>query len=153
MKTVRKLEKKTTITLVVVGAVVAATAVACGHHARHPSPKIMQRLVLGHVDDMMDEVDASDDQRATFESAAQTILTDALAMHEAHKADKAEMLKVLSAPTVDRDAVKSHIEAKLDTVEAFALRSVDTLIDAFETLDDPQKQILLEKLATHFENN
>ena len=144
--------RKLVVTLIAVGAVASVAAVACGGGG-HPSPKMMQRMLLGQVDDLADDIDATDAQRAVFESTAQAIFDDALAMKKDHEKDKKEMIAVLSAPSVDREAVKTNIQEKLDRLEAFLLHSADQVIDAYETLDDGQRQILIDKLAEHMENH
>ena len=148
----KKRSRKTLITLIAVGAAAAITAVACGHRG-HMSEKMMERIVLGHVDDLADEVDATDAQRAVFESTAQAILEDALVMKRDHKECKKEAMALLNTPTVDREAVKAHIQDKIDQMEAFALRSMDQVIDAYETLDDDQRQVVIDKLAKHMEKH
>ena len=148
-----KLNRKTVYTVVILGALVAISVVACGGHGHDMSPQMMKRLFLGHVDDVMDDIDATDAQRATFEATAEEILAEALEMKKTHKAHEKEMLTLLKAPSPDRDAIKAHIQDKLDRVEDFAIRSVDKILDAYETLDSGQRQIILDKLAKHLEKH
>ena len=42
------------------------------------SEKMMKRMVLGHVEDLMDEIDADDTQRAEFAALAEGIADEAL---------------------------------------------------------------------------
>ncbi len=151
-KLTSKLTRRPLLASLIVTASVAFTVVACGHGHRM-SPKVMERMVLGHVDDVMDDIDATDAQRATFEKLAGELLADGLAMKQEHKAHKKEMLALLGSPSPDREAIKAHLQDKIDRMEAFALRSVDKVLDAYETLDPEQQQIVLDKLAKHMENH
>lgn len=133
--------------------VIAVSAVACGGHRHEMSPKMMHRLVLGEVDDLMDEVDATDAQRAAFESAAKAVLKDALALKEQHKNHDKALFKALRASTPDRRAIYTGIDEHAAVFEAFARSSVDRFLDAYETLDTEQRQIVIMKLAEHFDKH
>jgi Spy/CpxP family protein refolding chaperone len=137
------------ISALVIGAVVSVSVVACGGHGHRMSPKMMKRMALGFVDDVMDEIDATDAQRATFEALAEDIVNEGLAMKKDHKAHKAFVLNELSKPTPDREALKAHMDEKFSRLEDFAHRTLDKVLDAYETLDADQKAIVLEKLETH----
>jgi Spy/CpxP family protein refolding chaperone len=101
----------------------------------------------------MDDIDATDAQRATFDAAAKSILAEAQALKKSHHRHKKEMLTLLSNPTPDREEIKLHIQEKIDGLEEFALRNVDKILDAYETLDAAQRQIILDKLAKHMEKH
>ena len=138
---------------VLLGVTVAATAAACGMHGKGASEKMMRRMALGHVDDLMDEIDADDGQRATFNTLAEGILDEALAMKKSHKGEEKTLLASLQRGTVDRDALHAQLENHMDTAEDFLSRSLDKVLDAYETLRPEQKQIILDKLAEHVKNN
>lgn len=133
--------------------VIAVSVVACGGHRHKMSPKMMHRLVLGEVDDLMDDVDATDAQRAAFESAANAILQDAVALKKQHENHDKELLKVLQAPTPDRQAIYAGIDDHAAVLKDFVRSSLDRFLDAYETLDAEQRQIVITKLAEHFEKH
>jgi Spy/CpxP family protein refolding chaperone len=154
MKMTNKNAKTKKIVLwLLIGASVAATAAACGIHGNGISEKMMRRMVLGHVDDLMDEIDADDAQRATFNTLAEGIVEEALAMKKSHKAKEKTLLASLQRGTVDREALHTQLENHMDTAEDFLSRSLDKVLDAYETLRPAQKQIILDKLAEHVKNN
>ena len=151
--TFKKKMKRTIVFALLVGAAVAICAVACGRHGKHLSEKMMRELALDHVDELMDDIDADDGQRARFEALAEEIVDEAIAMRQAHKSHKQAVLDELQKGSPNRQALHAHVDDKFDRVEAFVHRSLDKILDAYETLDDDQKQIVADKLANHMENH
>ena len=137
----------------VVGVAVSVGAAACGMHGKHMSEAMMRRAALSHVDDVMDEIDADDAQRAQFEALAEELVDEALAMKAAHKSKEKAFLDDFRKGTIDRQALHTAMEDHVDTVEEFLSRSLDKVLDAVETLRPEQRQIILDKLADHMENH
>ena len=148
----KKILKRTAIVALAAGLVVAVSAVACGGHKKM-SEKMMKRMIVGHVDDLMDEIDADDAQRARFTALAEGIADEALALKKAHKAREKTLLKELQKPSPDREKLHAQVEEKFDLFEDFVHRTLDKLLDAYETLDADQKQIIVDELANHMENH
>ncbi len=144
---------KKLVTWLLIGAAISVSAVACGMHSRHPSDKMVRRMALAHVEDLMDDIHADDAQRAQFDALAEGIVNDALAMKKAHKADEKTLLASLQSGTIDREALHTQLENHLDKAEDFLSRSLDKVLDAYESLRPDQKKIILDKLAEHMENN
>ena len=148
----KKTTKKIAIALLT-GAAVVAFAVACGRHGKHLSEKMMREHALDHVDDLMDDIDADDTQRARFEALASELVEEAIAMKQAHKSHKQEVLDQLAKGSPNRKVLHAHVDEKFNGMAAFVHRSLDKILDAYETLDDDQKQIVVEKLANQMENH
>jgi Spy/CpxP family protein refolding chaperone len=135
------------------GTAVAVCAVACGRHGKRMSEAMMRELALDHVEDLMDDIDADDTQRARFEALAGELIDDAIALKKAHKSQERAVLKALESGSPDREAVHAHMDQQFDQLEGFAHRSLDKVFDAYQTLDDDQQRIVLDKLAKHMEKH
>ena len=135
-----------------ISAVVAFSAVACGGHDKM-SDKMMKRMLVGYVEDLMDEIDADDAERTRFAALAKGIADEALTLKKAHKAQGEAVIRELQKPSPDREKLHARVDEKFDLVEDFAHRTLDKVLDAYETLDPDQKQIVIDKLANHMEKH
>ena len=140
------------VSIFIVVAIASLTAVACGHSG-HMSPKLKHRIVMGVVNDVMDDIDATDAQRSSFVSAADAILKDALALKKTHKQHHKKIHQMLQGGNVDREGLKAHLNTQFDQLEIFAYASLDRFLDAYETLDRQQQQIVLKKLEKHMDEH
>jgi Spy/CpxP family protein refolding chaperone len=150
-KTVKRVKK--IAAFVLIGAAVAVSSVACGMHGMKMSEKMMRAAMEDHVDELMDDINATDAQRAEFTLLSDSIVNEAIALRSKEKPNHQALLAALKKDKVDREAIHSGIENHIDTFEAFLFRSLDRVLDAYEKLRPEQKQIILDKLANHMENN
>lgn len=148
--------KRTTLILgVPVALALAATAVAApfaggfGHRGRHHDPEKM----LEHAERVMDEIDATDDQKAT----ARTILEEAMPTVESFREEagllREEIKAVFQAETIDRSALEDSRQDLLDLVDratAYGFGTMAGLAEVFTPEQRAELQELREKRRERF---
>jgi Spy/CpxP family protein refolding chaperone len=140
--------------MVLIGAAVALGAAACGmHHGKHMSETMMRKVALKHVGELMDDINADSGQRAEFTALTESIVNDAITLKKSHDADQKNLLAALKKDKVDRVAMHAKMDEHLSAFNGFLSKSLDKVLDAYEKLRPEQKQIVIDKLAAHMENN
>ena len=125
-------------------ALVPIAAVAgSGMHQRHGDPK-------AHVEEMLDEVDASDAQRQAIEPLVDRATARAHDIH-AQAADlHEELLGLLTAETIDRAALESVRADAVALVDRASREMVDAMTGMAEVLTPEQrKEIAREAESWH----
>lgn len=118
---------------------------------RPPDPEKMQKYVMWKLNDRLDDLDATDQQRKAIVAAANKVMADALKMKAAHKneSQKYEILDELERGDADAEKYHRIMDEKFDQLKGFAHRTLDTLLQAFMELDQNQRKELLEEAREH----
>lgn len=135
-----------------VGAV-GATAVAQHggwHHggmgmAALTSPETVDRL-LQHV---YIEVGASDAQKAQLEPLLKSAAADLVALRGGLHTGHGEMLKLLTADNIDRNALEAARSEHLQAMDQASRRIVQLIGDVGDVLTPAQRQALAQRIAEH----
>ena len=115
-----------------------AAVAGSGLHHRHGDPKV-------HVEEMLDEVDASDAQRAAIEPLVDRATAR---MHDIHgqAADLHEELHgLLTAETIDRAALESVRAEAVALVDRASREMVDAMTGMAEVLTPEQRKEIARK--------
>jgi Spy/CpxP family protein refolding chaperone len=142
--------------LLVIGGVVALAMAATSCHRGHrhfKDPAKIQKMVQWKVDDVLDDLDATDAQRREIEAAAASIVTDALKLRENRDARHAQVLAELRKAEPDAKALHALLDQRVEAMRAFAHRSVDTALEAYAMLDENQRIALLDEIEEHLEHH
>ncbi len=134
--------------LLAVGAFVTLTAFAgCGRGHGHPrDPAEMAAFVGARVDDLLDDVDATPDQRTRIHAVKDRLFAagqEARAgTKEAHEAVLAEW------KSASPDAAKLHalVDQRIDAMRAFAHQAVDAGVEVHGILTAEQRDKLTRKI-------
>jgi Spy/CpxP family protein refolding chaperone len=131
---------------VVLGVVaLAGFASGCGHHGHSKDPAQMAAFVSARVDDLLDDVDATPDQRTKIHGIADRMLEAAKQAHAGHDADRAAVLAQWKADQVDRQALHALVDQRVDALRALAHQAVDAGADAHDVLTPAQREKLAKK--------
>ena len=107
-----------------------------------------ERFVEWKVEDMLDEVDASDDQRERVRAIASAALADMGEFRDFRRAGRDALVNALTQETVDREALEALRQSKLETADRASLRLLTALADAAEVLTPAQRAELAEELQS-----
>ena len=107
-----------------------------------------ERMVEWKVEDMLDEVDASDDQRERVRAIASAALADMGEFRDFRRAGREALVDALTQETVDREALEALRQSKLETADRASLRLLTALADAAEVLTPAQRAELAEELQS-----
>ena len=130
--------------------IAGAAAVGCakrGH--RFDDPERVKKVVSWKVDDLLDEVDADEGQRASFDAAASKIIDDGFKMKEAHKANHDEFHAELKAASPNSDKLHEMIDKRVSELQAFAHRTLDTFLVAWNELTPQQRSEIVAEMEEH----
>ncbi len=105
-----------------------------------------ERFVEWKVEDMLDEVDASDDQRERVRAIATAAIADMGEFRDFKRAGREALVDALTQETVDRAALEALRQSKLEAADRASGRLLTALADAAEVLTPAQRAELAEEL-------
>lgn len=127
--------------------VLTGFAGGCHGHGRHGrDPAAMAAAVTKHVDEVLDDVEATPAQRTKVHEVKDRLLASARQVHEGHDADRAALLDAWRSPNPDRAALLARVDARIDAMRAFAHQAVDGALEVHATLTPEQREQLAKKV-------
>ncbi|MCP4679062.1 MAG: hypothetical protein GY854_26945 [Deltaproteobacteria bacterium] len=134
--------------------IAGAAAVGCARHGhRFDDPERVKKVVAWKVDDLLDEVDADEGQRASFNAATSKIVDDGFKMKEAHKANHDEFHAELKSASPNSDKLHEMVDRRVNELQAFAHRTLDTFLAAWNELTPQQRAEIVVELEDHFSHH
>lgn len=113
-------------------------------HCRDHSPEQIQRFATHMVDDTLDELDATEVQRAKAHELKDELLTEGLTLKAGHDDMKEEFRVQWASDAPDADRLHALVDARLADVTAFAHKAVDAALELHQVLTPDQRAELLE---------
>lgn len=117
----------------------------CGHHGPGRDPAQVAAFVNGRVDDLLDDVDATPDQRARIHALSDRLLAEGQALHADHARTHETLLAQWKAETVDRKVLHELVDARADAFRKLAHDAVDAAAEAHDVLTPAQREKLTKK--------
>jgi protein CpxP len=135
------------LTLIAAGGLLAFTALAtgCGRH-HHRDPAQVASFVGARVDDLLDDLNATDAQRTQTHALKDRLLADGLKLHGEGEPVHAEVLAQWNSPTVDRARLHALVDERMDAFRAFAHEAVDAGADFHDLLTPDQRAKVAKKV-------
>lgn len=143
---------KMTIALAAVLAVGVVTLTAFRHAgcgARGGDPARMAARVKDHVDEALDDVGATPDQRQQIQALVAGVLEKAQAVHQGRADTHAQLLSAWKADRPDAAALHALVDQRLDALREAAHAAVDAGVKAHDILTPAQREKLTSKLERH----
>lgn len=140
------------LALVAAGLVASeGSAFGRGHwgHRGHPDPAEMKEHMALAVDHMLKRIDATDEQRERASEIAESAFDELFPLMGEHRESHERMVALLSAETVDRDALEELRAESFARFEAASKTLATSLADFAEMLAPEQRTELLEKRHGH----
>ena len=135
-----------------IGTVAVAVAAGAGAYAfannddwggRH---KFMRGFMEYRLDQMLTEAGASDDQKSRLKTIVTTTIDDVRPDREARKAMRDEIIKLIEAPTIDRNAIEALRAKQMAQFEERSKAIAKAVADAAEILTPDQRKKLVEEM-------
>jgi Spy/CpxP family protein refolding chaperone len=115
----------------------------CGGHGHGHGPGA---AMLGHhLDDVLDDVEATPEQRQKITAVKDRLLEKGRALHGARRDGMRELLAQWESPTPDAAAVHAHIDARAKEMQAFAHEVADGLAEVHSILTPEQREKIAKK--------
>lgn len=102
--------------------------------ARH-----VDRIAHHVVDDVMDDVDANDDQRARVQKLADGVVKDVVPLIEQHPAVRAELWTQWSSKQPDAKRVHAIVDDRVDAVRGLLHKVADAVLEVHSILTPEQR--------------
>jgi len=138
--------KKSLIVSASILAIIAAiTLSACGHHRHHDPEKKAEWI----VEEISDHLDLNENQAAKLSDVKTALLTHRKQFHENKTEIMDQMIVELQKPEMDKTFLLSVIDQKQDIFNQMAPEVINKLVAFHASLDDEQKQEIIEKMQKH----
>ena len=119
---------------------IAGTALSTGGYSEwRGDGDRFDRFVEWKVEDMLDEVDATDDQREKVHAIATATMADMEEFRDFGREGRQALIAALTQETVDREALETLRQNKLATADRASQRLLTALADAAEVLTPAQR--------------
>jgi Spy/CpxP family protein refolding chaperone len=143
----RKLFGGLAVALAVVLGVVALTGFrgGCGGHGHGRDPAQVAAFVNDRLDDALDDLEATPDQRTRIHGIADRLLAEGKAIHAGHDEARAALLAEWKAEKPDRAKLHALVDARADALRKLAHDAVDAGIEAHEVLTPAQREKVARK--------
>jgi hypothetical protein len=114
-----------------------------GHGFKDPAR--VARIVNEHVDDVLDDLDAKDDQRTKVHLIANRLVKEGGDLFATHEQAKAQLLSEWNAANPDAARVHAVIDERADGFRAFLHHVADGAIELHAILSPEQRNKLSER--------
>jgi Spy/CpxP family protein refolding chaperone len=128
---------------------VAGVSVAAGPGFFGKDEARAQRFVSFIVEDTLDELDATPDQREDVQAIKDRLMKKALAMKGQREGVKREVRGILESDKPDGDRLHAIIDEQSRQMTAFGHEVADAALELHAVLDDEQRAELADLMARH----
>ncbi len=115
----------------------------CGGPHPH-DPAQMAAFVTDRVDDVLDDLNATDAQRQQIHAIKDRLLAQAAELHKDGEPLRGEVKAQWESATPDRARLHALVDQRADAMRAFAHQAVDAAIEVHDILT-PEQRAKLEK--------
>lgn len=129
-----------------VTALAAAAVAGCREHGLggHPNPERMHQMITWKVDDALDKLDATDDQRTRIHALKDRVLTRGHELHEAARPLKDGFVEEWMKESPNPQTLHGVADQWIDQIRGFAHEVVDALIELHDVLTPAQRAQVAE---------
>ena len=113
----------------------------------------LERFVEWKIDDMLDEVDATDEQRGQVRAITTAALADMEEFRDFKREIRQDLIAAFSKETVDRTELELLRQRKMETADRASQRLLTALADAAEVLTPAQRTELAEEWKSHMRHH
>jgi Spy/CpxP family protein refolding chaperone len=117
-----------------------------GHHGPGRDPAQVAAFVNGRVDDLLDDVDATPEQRTKIHAIADRMLAQAQAVHGEQDSTHETLLAQWKAETPDKAQLHALVDARADALRKLAHEAVDAGVEAHDVLTPAQREKVAKKV-------
>jgi protein CpxP len=116
-------------------------------------PERIKQLITWKVDDKLEDLNATDAQKQAVHTVKDRLFEDGKRLAEEHQATRQEVLTQLESDSPDAQKLHGLVDARLDSVRAFAHKVVDAALEVHRVLSPVQRKQLSteyrEKMDVH----
>jgi len=120
----------------------------CGSHG---DPARMERFIGARLDDMLDDLSATPEQRAKIVAVKDRLVAEGKALRAEHPAAHQALLEQWESPNPDVGRIHTLIDQRGEAMKAFAHKAADGLAEVHAALTPEQRAKLAKKARRHSE--
>ena len=130
------------------GILVAASALLAGFAANHHElrPKRAYGFLSYRVNSILDEIKANDAQRAQVNAIKDELFKDGLALKQANRALRKELIAQWDSDVVDSAKIHALVNERVEAFRAFATKAADDAVKVHDLLSAEQRAQLKQEL-------
>jgi Spy/CpxP family protein refolding chaperone len=136
------------IAVLAVAAVTGVAAAAAGHRA-HRDPQQFHDLINRKVDRLMDDIKATDAQRAQINQLKEKLFSEGMDLRKNQRALRHDLLANWDAPQVNADEVHAQVDKQVEAYRTFAHDAANASIQLHDILTPEQRGQLKQELSNH----
>ncbi len=136
-------------TVVAALAAVMVFATGWGHHHGPRDPAQVAAFVSRHVDDALDDVDATPQQRQEIHAVVDRLVQDGQKLRAGHAGVRQELVAQWDAAQPDAAKLHALVDERIDALRAFAHEAVDAGVRVHGILTPQQRAKLSTKIHRH----
>jgi Spy/CpxP family protein refolding chaperone len=129
-----------------VGPIVLATVGGCGRHHGSRDPAQVAAMVTNHVEDTLDDLKATPDQRTRILAVKDRMLAAAQAAHGDRKATRDAVLAAWKSDTPDAASLHALVDQRADELRKLAHQAVDAGVEVHGILTPDQRAQVTRKI-------
>jgi len=129
-------------------AVLATGALTLTAFRHHGDPA---RFVTNRVDDMLDDVKATDAQRQQIHAVVDKVVADGKALHASHADVRSQLLAQWQADQPNAAQVHALVDSRANAMKKFADEIADAVLQVHGILTPDQRAIVTKKLQRHMQ--
>jgi Spy/CpxP family protein refolding chaperone len=137
-----------TILLAVAGVLAVAAAIGCasarGHHGHDPAK--VAKFITWKVNDVLDDLKASDSQRTKVLAVKDRLLTAGLQLHAQQESAHDELERQWRSDQVNVEELRKLADQRLAALRGFVYQGIDALAEVHATLTPAQRTKLADDL-------
>ena len=154
---IRRKRRPRWILMSIAGALVlaiAGTAVSTGGYSKwRGDGDRFDRFVEWKVEDMLDEVEATDGQREQVHAIVKAAVADLQGARDLKREIGRDLIAAFSKETIDRNELELLRQRKMEAVDSMSQRALTALADAAEVLTPAQRQELATEWESHMRHH
>ena len=134
-----------------IGALLAGAAWKAHSHGRHGpiDPARLEEYLSRGLKHLYVELDATPEQQQRLDPIVKQAGRDLLPLRDKVRAARERGLALLTAPTIDRNALESLRAEQLQLAEAGSVRLAQALADVADVLTPEQRKTVAERIERH----
>jgi protein CpxP len=148
----RSLLRRFALQALVAGLACGGAALAFAHSPAgagfHHGP-VSRADVQAHVEQMLADIDATPAQKAQIDPLLQPLLVDFGALHEQMRDTHAQLLQLLAADPLDRNAIESLRVAHIQAMDKASQQIAQSVGDIAQVLTPAQRKALTANITRH----
>jgi Spy/CpxP family protein refolding chaperone len=123
----------------------------CGHRPHGHDPAEVAAFVSDRVDDALDDVDATEAQRAQIHAVKDRLLARAQTLRDGHRAVRDEVLAQWKSDAPDRARLQALVDQRVEATRAFAQEAIDAGVEVHAILTPEQRAMVTRKIERRME--